>query len=123
MKQPRRYLYQPGAAVVKAELQNRYAQNRGLDKIHANTQLFSSDSLQENFFGKIFCVKEYISLNKKEIKKALPQMKANIITKNFPLSPIDIIRKFKLKEGGQDYLIAFTDVNEHKRVAICNRVI
>jgi hypothetical protein len=122
MMEPMNYLYQPGAAIVKAELQNRYAQKIGLEKIHANTQLFTADSLQENFIGKIFRVKEYISLNKKNIKNALPQMKANIITKNFPLSPNDIIRKYNLKEGGQDYLIAFTDLNKKKRVAICNRV-
>jgi hypothetical protein len=122
MGNPMRYLYQPGAAIVKAELHNRYAHKRELYKLHANTQLFTSESLQENFIGKVFYVKEYISLNKKEIKHALPQMKANIVSKNFPLSPIEISRKYKLKFGGQDYLIAFTDVNEKKRVAICNRV-
>jgi hypothetical protein len=119
---PRSYLYQPGAAVIKAELHNRYAQNIRLTKLHPNTQLFCSDSFLDDFFGKVFHVKEYFNLNKKEIQRVLPKMKANIITKNFPLSPSDIIKKYKIKEGGQDFLIAFTDIDEEKRVAICSKI-
>ena len=120
--EPMKYLYQPGAAIVKAELHNRYAQKLELGKLHPNTQLFTSERLLENFIGKTFEVKEYISLNKKEVKRVLPQMKANIITKNFPLSPIEIVKKYKLKEGGEDYLIAFSSGEKQKRIAICNKV-
>ena len=119
---PLRYLYQPAAAMVKAELQNRYALVNRLSKLHPNTHLYTSDQLIQNFMGRIFEIKHDIRLNKKEIKVALPKMQANVITKNFPLTPQEINLKLKLKDGGEDYLIAFTDLNDKKRVAICNRV-
>jgi len=117
-----KYLYQPGFAIIKAELQNRYAQSLGLKKLHKNTQLFTSDHAVEGFIGRTFLVKEKISLNKKEVKRALPKMQANVITKNFPLSPQELIRKYKLKAGGNEYLIAFTDLENNKVVAICERI-
>lgn len=120
---PKRYLYQPGAALVKSELHNRYALKKGLEKLHSNTHLFTSEELHNEFFGRTFEIIKIISLNKNEIRNALPHMKANIITKNFPLSPQEIIRKFKLKEGGEDYLIAFTGDNDKKIVAVCKRVV
>jgi len=116
------YLYQPNAAIIKSELQNRYASQLGLEKLNPNTQLYSSDQLIEGFMGRVFAVKQCINLNKKELKKALPQMKANVITKNFPLSAQELVRKYKLKEGGDEYLIAFKDFEGGKVVAICNRL-
>ncbi len=117
-----KYLYQPGSAIIKAELQNRYALSLGLEKLHKNTQLFTADHELEHFSGRTFLVKEKVNLNKKEIKKVLPQMQANVITKNFPLSPQELIRKFKLKEGGSEYLIAFTNMENKKVVALCERI-
>lgn len=118
----KKYLYQPGSAILKAELQNRYALHLGLEKLHTNTQLYTSDNILENFVGRVFLVKESMRLNKKEIKRALPLMKANVITKNFPLSPHELIQKYKLKEGGDKYLIGYTDYLDKIKVSICDRV-
>ena len=119
----KKYIYQPSAAIVKAELQNRYALLHGLEKLHSNTQLYTSDEEIENFQGRIFIVKKILSLNKKDIKNAVPKMKANVITKNFPLSASQFIQKYKLKEGGSEYLIAFTDVGENKICTLCDRLV
>lgn len=117
----KKYIYQPSAAIVKAELQNRYAQHLDIEKLNPNTQLYTSDRLLENYIGKVYLVQEKIKLNKKELIKALPKMKANVITKNFPLNPQALIKKFKLKEGGENFLIAYSDLEENKAVAICNK--
>lgn len=118
----KKYLYQPSAVLVKAELQNRYASERALKKLHPNTQLYTSDDLIENFMGRIFLVHENINLNKKEIRRALPQMKTNIITKNFPLSPQELAKKYKLKEGGEKYLIGYSDHENQIKISICDRI-
>ncbi len=115
------YLYQPNSAIIKAELHNKYANTLGLEKLHTNTQLYTSNNHIEQFMGRVFLVKESINLNKKEIKRVLPKMKANVITKNFPLSPQKVIDKYKLKEGGEDYFIALTGFDGKKIVAICER--
>jgi hypothetical protein len=66
-------------------------------------------------------VKNLIPSNKKEIKKYLPDMKANVITKNYPMNPQKLISKLKIKEGGNEYLIAYTDTSENKVLASCER--
>lgn len=118
----KKYLYQPNASIIKSELQNRYASQIGLEKLNVNTHLYTSDEAIEDFMGRVFLVKDCIQLNKKEIKKALPLMKANVITKNFPLNAQELIKKYKLKEGGEEYLIAYTDVFNQKEVVICRRL-
>ncbi len=118
----KKYIYQPYSSIVKAELQNSLAAANKLYKIHNNTQLFTSDILKKKYLGRIFEVEILTTPNRKLISTHLRENKANIITKNFPLSPKELAKKLKLKDGGSDYLLAFTDFNEKKRVAICNRI-
>jgi 16S rRNA G966 N2-methylase RsmD len=118
----KKYIYQPSASLVKSELHNRNAKSLGLQKLHPNTQIYTSDRLVESYFGRVFEVQAILSSNKKELKKHLPGMKANVIAKNYPLSPQQLISKLKLKEGGEDYLLAFTDATGKKILTVCNRL-
>jgi len=118
----KKYIYQPASSLVKSELHNRNAKPLGLHKLHPNTQLFTSDNLVESYFGRVFEVKAMISSNKKEMKKHLPSMKANVITKNYPLNPQQLISKLKIKEGGENYLLGYIDVNEKRVLAVCGRL-
>jgi len=120
---PQLYLYQPNAAIIKAELQNRYAAQLGLLKLHENTQLYTSSVHIPDYMGRVFKVRAYISLQKKELRRALPNLKANIITKNFPWSPEEIRKKYKIEHGGNDYLIGFTNDQGKKMIAICDRLV
>ncbi len=118
----KKFIYQPAASLVKSELHNRNAKSLGLQKLHPNTQLYTSDSLIASYFGRAFEVKAIISSNKKEVKKHLPSMKANVITKNYPLNPQELISKLKIKEGGENYLLGYTDVSGKKVLTVCNRL-
>jgi len=117
----KKYIYQPAAALVKSELHNRNADSLGLQKLHPNTQLYTSDNLVQSYVGRIFEVNAIVSSNIKELRKHLPDMKANVIAKNYPLSPQQLISKLKIKGGGDDYLIAFTDLSSKKILTVCNR--
>ena len=57
----------------------------------------------------------------KQLKKCLPEYKANISVRNYPLSVKDIRKKTGLKDGGNHYIFALTDV-EGKRVLLCEKV-
>lgn len=118
----KKYIYQPAAALVKSELHNRNAHAIALQKLHPNTQLYTSDELIESYFGRVFEVKHIISSNRKEVKKHLPNMKANVLTKNYPLSPQELISKLKIKEGGEEYLLAFMDKSGKKILTVCERL-
>lgn len=93
-----KYLYIPNNAVLKSGAFNLISKKFGLKKLHPNTHLYTSDKAVD-FCGRVFKVKE---ISAKEIKKSDA---FNIISKNHPLSPEQIKTKYKLKNGGEHYLI------------------
>ena len=100
------YLYIPNNAVLKSGAFNLVSKKFGLKKLHPNTHLYTSDKAVD-FCGRVFKVKE---ISAKEIKKGDA---FNIISKNHPLSPEQIKTKYKLKNGGEHYLI-FTQSKKGK---------
>ena len=92
------YLYIPNNAVLKSGAFNLISKKFGLKKLHPNTHLYTSDKAVD-FCGRVFKVKE---ISAKEIKKGDA---FNIISKNHPLTPEQIKTKYKLKNGGEHYLI------------------
>ncbi|MCK5906691.1 MAG: class I SAM-dependent methyltransferase, partial [Flavobacteriales bacterium] len=120
--QPKKYIYEPSATVLKAGAFNQISEKLGLYKIAPNSHLYTSDELKKSFQGRVFEVTNTSKPNKKEIKKILPSLKANITTRNFPMSVVDIRKKFKVKDGGEDYLFFTTD-NSNQTIIIYGRKI
>jgi len=108
---PKKYIYEPSATVMKAGAFNQISKNLDLYKIAPNSHIYTSDELIGNFQGRVFEVNNTSKPNKKEIKRILPSLKANITTRNYTMSVVDIRKKFKLKDGGEDYMFFTTDVN------------
>jgi hypothetical protein len=48
--------------------------------------------------------------------------KANITVRNFPLSVAEIRKKYKIKDGGDDYLFFTTNPNGEKIVVQCRKL-
>lgn len=117
-----KYLYQPASALIKSGLSDSYAIEHQLVKVHQNTSFYTSDRLMEDYFGRVFIVKAQVSVSRKEAAKHLKDNKANIITKNFPLSPSQLAKKLKLSDGGEQYVIGITDALEGKVILICDRL-
>ncbi len=109
-----KYLYEPNAAILKGGAFKSIADQFEVIKIHPNSHLYTSDKLVDNFPGRSFEVVDQISLNKKSLKKYLLEMKANIKVRNFPMSVAQIRKKTGLKEGGDNYVFATTDINGKK---------
>lgn len=104
-----RYLYEPNAAVLKAGTFKSIATRFGLEKLHPHTHLYTSDILAKDFPGRIFNVDDSYSFNKKEIKKALGDIKkANVAVRNFPLTAEELKALLKIKDGGDVYLFGAT---------------
>jgi hypothetical protein len=51
------------------------------------------------------------------MKEFFLEGKANVITRNYPLSPEALKKKLKLKDGGEQYLIAFSGESKKYLVA------
>ena len=97
---PKKYIYIPNNSVLKSGAFNLVSEKFGLRKLHQNTHIYTSEEKIAHFPGRIFETEE---INSKAIKKG---EQFNIITKNFPLKPEEIKKKYKLKDGGNHYLIA-----------------
>ena len=94
-----KFLYLPNNAVLKSGAFNTVAKKFKLLKLHANTHFYTSDELVKEFPGRVL---EVVVIEPKQILKG---EKFNIISKNYPLSPDEIKKKYKISDGGKTYLI------------------
>ena len=107
------YLYEPNAAILKAGAYKLVAQRFGLAKLDVNTHLYASDTLIDNFPGRVWRIKEPT--------QTLPEGKANVLTRNYPLTPEQVKKKYRLKDGGDLYLIGCR-VNGKPMLFVANRI-
>ena len=119
---PSAYLYEPNASVLKAGVQDALCDRFGVEKLHRNSNLFTSVQLVEDFPGRAFCVRSCFDFSKQSLKALLLQVrKANLTVRNFP-STVDQLRKrLKLKEGGDVYLFATTLADESHVLVQCEK--
>ncbi|WP_340152870.1 hypothetical protein [uncultured Marivirga sp.] len=119
---PEQYLYEPSPAIMKAGLFRQLAARYEISKLHPNTQLFTSDILVEDFPGRVFKILHSIPVQKKELKKVLPDLKANLSTRNFPMPIAQLKKKLGLKDGGDSYIFATTLKDEGKGLLVCDKL-
>lgn len=104
-----KYLYIPNNAVLKTGAFGLISNRYNVDKLAPSTHLYTSEDLVEEFPGRILEVEQ---IKASQIRKG---EQYNIISKNHPLKPEEIKKKYLLKDGGENYLI-FTTGKEGKMV-------
>ncbi len=119
---PQRYLYEPNVAILKAGGFKSIASYFKINKLHISSHLYTSNHLVENFTGRVFEIQAVCQLDKEELAAYLPDNKANIAVRNFPMSVEQIRKKIGIKEGGEVYLFATTDYSDRKIVIICKKI-
>ena len=98
------YIYEPNAAIIKAGAYRLVGERYELQKLDTNTHLYTSDSFLSGFPGRVW---EVIEAEVKDPKKQLDtKAKYSILSRNYPLSPEEIRKKYKLKDGDDRYLLA-----------------
>jgi hypothetical protein len=105
------YIYEPSKAIIKAQLADRAAQESGLKKLQSNTMFYSLNSIVGNWEGRIFKLDKILSARPKQFRRDFPYSKANIISRNHPMNTKTIAKKYGIKDGGEKYILAFSDVN------------
>ncbi|AXG71923.1 16S rRNA m(2)G966-methyltransferase [Kordia sp. SMS9] len=118
---PKKYLYEPNAAIMKAGGFSSIANSFQLEKLHPHSHLYTANELID-FPGRRFEVQKIVPFNKKVFKKELHLSKANITTRNFPVSVAAIRKKLTLADGGTDFLFATTLLSENKVILHCIKV-
>jgi hypothetical protein len=114
---PLAFLYEPNASILKAGAFKSVGEKYILFKINVNTHLYTSTSYIQNFPGRVFKIIQPVKPEAKSVREFFPDGKANVITRNYPLTPAELKKKTKLKDGGDLYLIGFSGQKEKHLVA------
>lgn len=113
----RKYLYDPNSAILKAGGFKSVAVHYPVQKLGTNTHLYTSKTLIRDFPGRTFEVLNP-DLKKKELHEWLPEERANVFTKNYPLKPDALKKKLDLKDGGDHFVIGFRDNADRPKVVL-----
>ncbi|MCM8570055.1 class I SAM-dependent methyltransferase [Gramella jeungdoensis] len=118
---PEVYLYEPNAAIMKSGMYNRLAIQTDTKKLNPNSHLYTSKALK-SFPGRSFEIIDIKQYKDSDIKRYFKGKNANVTTRNFPESVEQIRKKFKIKDGGEDYIFFTTNPDEQKIVIVCKKV-
>lgn len=116
-----KFVHEPNASIMKAGCFDELAAAYGVSPVSRNSHLFLSDEPVEGFPGRSFVVERVTTMNKGELRKALVGIeKANIATRNFPLTVAGLRKRLKIKDGGDVYIFATTTA-EGEHVLLISR--
>ena len=116
------YLYEPNASLMKAGCFGVLSDRYDARMLSKNSHLFVSREPIAAFPGRSFRIIAVSSFNKKELKRHLSGItKANIATRNFPLSVAELRKRLKLKDGGETYIFATTLSDESHVLVITEK--
>jgi len=117
--EPSTYLYEPNAAIMKSGGFKSIGAAYQFHKLHPHSHLYTSPTLVD-FPGRSFVIEKALPYSKSSIK-ALGVTKANITTRNFPMSVADLRKKHNIKDGGETYLFFTKDLNDSLLVIQCTK--
>lgn len=116
------YIYDPNVTLLKGGAFKTTSILYDIKKIHRNTHLYTSEKKIEQFTGRIFKVIKELHPSAKEIAKDIPNGKAHVITRNYPMSSEELQKKLRLKEGGDLYIIGLTKRDDKKAIYLCEAI-
>ena len=117
---PEEYLYEPNASILKVGAFKSVAKQFNLKKVDVSTHYYTTSKVVENFPGRIFKIDAFVKPDRSALS-FFPQGKANITTRNYPLSVDELKKRTGLKDGGDKYLIGFSGAKE-KFLVVASRL-
>ena len=108
------YVYEPNAAIIKAGAYKLVANRYGLCKMAPHTHLYIADHLVEGFPGRVW---QIVETNVKSAK----DIAANIMTRNYPLTPEQLRKKLKIKDNDV-YTIIGARLGDKPTLLLCKKV-
>ena len=115
------YLYEPNASIMKGGCFRSLSQSYGLEQLHPNSHLYTSNKFVPDFPGRIFSVEAVKTLSKGDIRELRDLKKANISLRNFPGSVAELRKRLHLSDGGDTYLFATTLADNRRVIIVCRK--
>lgn len=117
-----RYLFEPNSSIMKSGAYHILNQYFDITKLSQKSHIFLSQNDVKDFPGRRFIIKDLLPYKNKLIK-SLSNIypKANISVRNFSETVIQIRKRTKIKEGGEDYIFFTTNNHEEKIIFFCRK--
>ena len=112
------YLYEPDAMLMKGGPFKIIGERYGIEQLGHNTHLYTSEKRLDGFPGRVFEVLQELKLSRKEVAALIPEGKAHVVTRNYPVEAEALQRQLGLKEGGDIFVVA-TSVGDRKCGFLC----
>ena len=117
------YLYEPNASIMKAGCFGVLTERFPVKALASDSHLFVSNHLMEDFPGRRFAINVTTTMNKKDLANALKGItRANIATRNFPMSAQQLRQRLRLQDGGDCYIFGTTTATGERRLYICQKI-
>jgi hypothetical protein len=108
------YIYEPNAAIIKSGAYKLVATRYGLHKMAPHTHLYVSSELVSDFPGRIWRYKSIWNKKQKDIR-------ASIMTRNYPLTAEQLRKQLKIKDSSQ-YTIIGARIGEKPTLFFAERI-
>lgn len=121
-------LYEPNASIMKAGMQDAFAQLYGLKKLHPQSNLFTKETCEPETGNaisapaRIFRITKILDFSKQSVKLLQRStQQANIAIRNFPSTVEDLRKRLKMKDGGNLYIFATTLSDSSHALLLCEK--
>lgn len=116
-------IFEPNASIMKAGVQNAFAKQYNLKKLHPMSNLFLGNNPVENIPARQFVIERISDFQKANIKSFMQSIRqANLTIRNFPSTVDDLKKRLKIKDGGSIYLFATTLSDESHVLIRCKKI-
>jgi hypothetical protein len=121
---PGQWFYEPDAAIIKARLSAELAAKLGLEFLNDSVDYLTSDRFVEGFPGRSFRVVECLPFKPKAFRSQLASRGitgAAIQRRDFPLSPEQLRKQFRLGESSDVFLFFTRDASGGLVCLVCRK--
>ncbi len=117
------YLYEPNASIMKAGCFGLLNERFPVKALATDSHLFVSSEEIGDFPGRRFAITAITTMNKKELGGALKGVnRANITTRNFPMTAQQLRQRLRLQDGGDCYIFGTTNSAGEHLLYICDKL-
>ncbi len=117
------YLYEPNASVMKAGCFGIITERFAVKALAPDSHLFVSDEPVLDFPGRRFVIDGVTTMNKKELSRALSGVtRANIATRNFPMTAQQLRQRLRMQDGGECYIFGTTTASGQRIIYRCHKL-
>ena len=118
-----KYLYEPNASVMKAGCFGIISERFAVKALAPDSHLFVSDEPVLDFPGRRFVIDGVTTMNKKELSRALSGVtRANIATRNFPMTAQQLRQRLRMQDGGECYIFGTTTASGQRLIYRCHKM-